>query len=210
MLVDLQPSFSIALLPYLSLGLQMLLFPSGMPSRIFCGTLLLFILRMCPSHSILLDLISATMCVLLHRFSIFLLHLICHVPFIHTEPYILRKIFLSHDMRIAVDFFVSVQVSLSKRTAGSIIVIYTYTYMYTYTHTECSLCRLIRLLGTWCRSAAFFPASGAALSQEVPTVKWMPNQPALWTLDIYIYIYTFWFSWIYILLWGRFQMYRNT
>jgi hypothetical protein len=31
--------------------------------------------------------------------------------------------------------------------------------------------RRIRLLSTWCRAAAFFSASGAALSQEVPTVK---------------------------------------
>jgi hypothetical protein len=37
--------------------------------------------------------------------------------------------------------------------------------------TRCSMCRLIRLLSTWCRAAAFFSASGAALSQEVPTVK---------------------------------------
>jgi hypothetical protein len=51
--------------------------------------------------------------------------------------------------------------------------------------TQCSLCRLIRLLSTWCRAAAFFSASGATLSQEVPTVKWMSNQPALWTPDIW-------------------------
>jgi hypothetical protein len=38
-------------------------------------------------------------------------------------------------------------------------------------HTGCSLCRLIRLLSTWCRAAAFFSASGAALSQEIPTAK---------------------------------------
>jgi hypothetical protein len=38
-------------------------------------------------------------------------------------------------------------------------------------YTWCSLCRLIRLLSTWCRVAAFFSASGAALSQEVPAVK---------------------------------------
>jgi hypothetical protein len=50
--------------------------------------------------------------------------------------------------------------------------------------TRCSLCRLIRVLSTWCRAAAFFSASGAALSQEVPTVKWMPSEPALWTPDI--------------------------
>jgi hypothetical protein len=37
--------------------------------------------------------------------------------------------------------------------------------------TRCSLCRLLRLLSTWCHAAAFFSASGAALSQEVPTVK---------------------------------------
>jgi hypothetical protein len=49
---------------------------------------------------------------------------------------------------------------------------------------RCSLCRLIRLLSTWCRAAAFFSASGATLSQEVPTVKWMSNQSALWTPDI--------------------------
>jgi hypothetical protein len=35
----------------------MLLFPSGPPSRIFCGTLLISILKIWPSHSILLDLI---------------------------------------------------------------------------------------------------------------------------------------------------------
>jgi hypothetical protein len=29
---------------------------------------------------------------------------------------------------------------------------------------------LARLLSTWCRAAAFFSASGAAFSQEVPTV----------------------------------------
>jgi hypothetical protein len=54
-----------------------------------------------------------------------------------------------------------------------------------YIYIRCSLCRLIRLLSTWCRAAAFFSASAAALSQEVPTVKWMSNQPALWTPDIY-------------------------
>jgi hypothetical protein len=42
-------------------------------------------------------------------------------------------------------------------------------------------CRLIRLLSTRCRAAAFFSACGAARSQEVPTVKWMSNQRALWT-----------------------------
>jgi hypothetical protein len=41
--------------------------------------------------------------------------------------------------------------------------------------------RLIRLLSTCCRKAAFFSASGAALSQEVPTLKWLSNQTALWT-----------------------------
>jgi hypothetical protein len=70
-------------------------------------------------------------------------------------------------------------------------------------YIRCSLCKLIRLLNTWCRAAAFFSssihgvhcaglsdfslraaffsASGAALSQEISTVKWMSNQPALWT-----------------------------
>jgi hypothetical protein len=38
-------------------------------------------------------------------------------------------------------------------------------------YTRCSLCRLVSLLGTRCRAAEFFSASGAALSQEVPTVK---------------------------------------
>jgi hypothetical protein len=56
-------------------------------------------------------------------------------------------------------------------------------------YTRCSLCRLIRFLSTWCRAAAFFSASGAALSQEIPTVKWMSNQPALWTPDIISVIY---------------------
>jgi hypothetical protein len=50
-------------------------------------------------------------------------------------------------------------------------------------YTRCSLCRLIRLLSKWCREAAFFSASGAALPQEIPTVKWMSNQPALWTIS---------------------------
>jgi hypothetical protein len=31
----------------------------------------------------------------------------------------------------------------------------------------------------WCRMAAFFLQSGAALLQEFPTVKLMSNQPAL-------------------------------
>jgi hypothetical protein len=47
-----------------------------------------------------------------------------------------------------------------------------------------SLCRLIRLLSTWCHAMAFFSASGATLSQEVLMLKWMSNQPALWTPDI--------------------------
>jgi hypothetical protein len=34
-------------------------------------------------------------------------------------------------------------------------------------------------------AAAFFSASGAALSLEVPTVKWMSNQLALWTPSIF-------------------------
>jgi hypothetical protein len=38
-------------------------------------------------------------------------------------------------------------------------------------YIECSLCRLLRLLSTWCRAAAFFSASGVALSQEIPAVK---------------------------------------
>jgi hypothetical protein len=38
-------------------------------------------------------------------------------------------------------------------------------------YTPCLLCRLIELLSAMCGSAAFFSASGAALSQEVPTVK---------------------------------------
>jgi hypothetical protein len=38
-------------------------------------------------------------------------------------------------------------------------------------YTRCSLCRLIRFLSTWLRGAVFFSASGAALSQEVPTIK---------------------------------------
>jgi hypothetical protein len=33
------------------------------------------------------------------------------------------------------------------------------------------LCRIIRLLSTWCHAAAFFSASDAALSQENPKVK---------------------------------------
>jgi hypothetical protein len=101
---------------HLNLGLPMFLFPSGQPSRTFCGTLLLSIVRTCPSHSVLRDLISTTMSGLLYRLSSFLLELIRHVPFIHTGPYIHRKIFLSQDMRVAVDFSVSVQVSLPKRT----------------------------------------------------------------------------------------------
>jgi hypothetical protein len=47
--------------------------------------------------------------------------------------------------------------------------------------------RLMRLLSTWCRAVAFFSASGSALSQEVPTVKWMSNQPVLWTSYIFSY-----------------------
>jgi hypothetical protein len=38
-------------------------------------------------------------------------------------------------------------------------------------YARCSLCRLIRLLSTWCRAEAFFSASGAAISQEIPMVK---------------------------------------
>jgi hypothetical protein len=45
-------------------------------------------------------------------------------------------------------------------------------------YTPCSSCRLIRLLSTWCRAAAFFSASGAALSQEVAMVKLVSTQPA--------------------------------
>jgi hypothetical protein len=54
--------------------------------------------------------------------------------------------------------------------------------------TRCPLCRLIRLLSTGCSVRAFFSASGAALSQEVPTLKWMSSQPALWTPDTLRYI----------------------
>jgi hypothetical protein len=56
-------------------------------------------------------------------------------------------------------------------------------------NTRCSLYRLIGLPSTWCRAAAFFSASGAALSQEVPMVKWMSNQPALWTPGIYMWLW---------------------
>jgi hypothetical protein len=38
-------------------------------------------------------------------------------------------------------------------------------------YTRRSLCRLIRVLSMWCRTAAFFSASGAALSQKIPKVK---------------------------------------
>jgi hypothetical protein len=47
-------------------------------------------------------------------------------------------------------------------------------------YTQWSLCRLMRFFSTWCRAAEFFSASGASLSQEVPTIKWMSNEPALW------------------------------
>jgi hypothetical protein len=56
---------------HLSLGLPMLRFPSGLVSRIFCGTLLLSILRTCPSNSVHLDLISVTKSALLYRLSSF-------------------------------------------------------------------------------------------------------------------------------------------
>jgi hypothetical protein len=51
---------------------------------------------------------------------------------------------------------------------------YIYIYMHVIVYTRCSLCRLIRLLSTWCRAAAFFSTSGPALSQEVPTVTECP------------------------------------
>jgi hypothetical protein len=53
-------------------------------------------------------------------------------------------------------------------------------------YTRCSLCRFIRLHSKWCRAAAFLSASGAALSQKIPTVKRMSNQPALWTPGTYL------------------------
>jgi hypothetical protein len=43
--------------------------------------------------------------------------------------------------------------------------------IYIHAYTRCSLCRFIRLLSTWCRTAAFFSESVAALSQEVPNDK---------------------------------------
>jgi hypothetical protein len=58
------------------------------------------------------------------------------------------------------------------------------------TYIRYSLCRLIRLLSMWCPVAAFFSASGAALSQEIPTVKWTSNQPALLTPGTQLYIRT--------------------
>jgi hypothetical protein len=60
-------------------------------------------------------------------------------------------------------------------------------YSRNFLRKSCATCRensrrgLITLLSTWCRAVAFFSASGRALSREVPTVKWMSNQPALWT-----------------------------
>jgi hypothetical protein len=56
-------------------------------------------------------------------------------------------------------------------------------------YTRCSLCRPIRLRSTWCRAAVFFSANAVALSQEVPTVKWMSSQPAFWTPDGITYMY---------------------
>jgi hypothetical protein len=44
-------------------------------------------------------------------------------------------------------------------------------YAWNSAYTWCSLRRLIRLLSTWCRMAAFFSVSGTALSLEVRTVK---------------------------------------
>jgi hypothetical protein len=52
-------------------------------------------------------------------------------------------------------------------------------YIYIYIYIRCSLCMLIRLLSTWCRTAALLSASDAALTQEVPMVKRMSNQSAL-------------------------------
>jgi hypothetical protein len=46
---------------------------------------------------------------------------------------------------------------------GGIFSFVLYTVFIFQTSTE--------LLSTWCREAEFFSASGAALSQEVPTVK---------------------------------------
>jgi hypothetical protein len=58
-------------------------------------------------------------------------------------------------------------------------------YRRNFLRTSCATCRekrrrrLIRLLSTRCRAATFFSACSAALSQEVPTVKCMSNQPVL-------------------------------
>jgi hypothetical protein len=50
---------------------------------------------------------------LLYRFSSSLLNLIRHVPFVLARPCILRNTFLSQDMRVAVDYSVSVQVGFT-------------------------------------------------------------------------------------------------
>jgi hypothetical protein len=61
------------------------------------------------------------------------------------------------------------------------------------TYTRCSLCRLCRV------AAIFISASDPVLSQEIPTVKWMSNQPAHWTPDINNNYppYVIWLSYIF-------------
>lgn len=67
---------------------------------------------------------------LLYRFPNSLLDLICHVLFMLTRLYILCKIFLSLDMRAAVDLSVSFQVSPPERTAGRIVVLYIFVLLF--------------------------------------------------------------------------------
>jgi hypothetical protein len=62
----------------------------------------------------------------------------------------------------------SLSLSLSHTHTHTHTHIYIYIYIYIYT---VFMCGLIRLLSTAGRAAAFFWASGAALSQVVPTVK---------------------------------------
>jgi hypothetical protein len=56
-------------------------------------------------------------------------------------------------------------------TAAAAVLLTGKWNQWNWVYTRCSLCRLIRLLSTWCRAAAFFSAIGAALSEEDPTVK---------------------------------------
>jgi hypothetical protein len=88
------------------------------------------ILMICPRLYNLLTFISVTMSSNRYTFCSSKLVLILHTPCSHFGPYIFRKIFLSHVIRLVSILPVIAQVSLPYNTTGLIIVLYILIFLF--------------------------------------------------------------------------------